>query len=66
MFACSPTQDDWVCDHFKRSVTMSTFLVAFSINKFEHRDSDPHSNGGLQFRVWSRPDYIDEVILVLN
>jgi len=49
---------DYVWDHYQQSVKMSTYLVAFVVSKFEHRDVK-RSNDVL-FRIWSRKDAIDQ------
>lgn len=38
---------------------MSTYLVAYSINDFEYRESK--MNQGTLFRIWARRDAIDQV-----
>lgn len=38
---------------------MSTYLVAYSINDFEYRESD--ARDGTQFRIWARRDAISQV-----
>lgn len=39
---------------------MSTYLVAFTINDFEYRESKM-SVDGVVFRVWARPDTISQL-----
>lgn len=56
---CSPEKTDWVCDSFDVTVPMSTYLVAYSINDFEYRESK--MDGGTVFRIWARRDAIDQV-----
>lgn len=47
-------------DHFEVSVPMSTYTVAYSVSAFKHRESQP-TDSGVTIRVWTRPDYIDQV-----
>lgn len=51
--------DGWVLDRFEVTVPMSTYLVAYTINDFESRESDM-GNGAI-FKIWARRDAIDQV-----
>lgn len=52
---------DWVWDHFEETVPMSTYLVAFTINDFEYRESVVKMTDDVVFRIWARRDAIDQV-----
>ncbi|XP_042891237.1 aminopeptidase N-like [Penaeus japonicus] len=51
-------QEGWVCDHYERSVPMSTYLVAFVVSDFAHVNST--ANDHVTFRVWARREAIDQ------
>lgn len=53
---------DWVWDHFEETVPMSTYLVAFTINDFEYRESVVKMTDDVVFRIWARRDAIDQVL----
>lgn len=53
-----PNRDDWVLDKFDVSVPMSTYLVAYTINDFEYRESNVSD---VIFRIWARPEAISQV-----
>lgn len=53
-----PNQDDWVLDKFDVTVPMSTYLVAYSINDFEYRESNVSD---VIFRIYARPEAIAQV-----
>lgn len=52
---------DWVMDRFDRTVPMSTYLVAYSINDFEYREAMTKMDGDVVFKIWARRDAIDQV-----
>lgn len=52
---------DWVWDHFEETVPMSTYLVAYTINDFEYRESVVKMTDDVVFRIWARRDAIDQV-----
>lgn len=52
---------DWVMDHFTTTVPMSTYLVAYTVNDFEHRESMTKVDGDVVFKIWARRDAIDQV-----
>lgn len=49
----------WVFDRFDVTVPMSTYLVAYTINDFESRQS-AMGNGAI-FKIWARRDAIEQV-----
>ncbi|ETN63860.1 protease m1 zinc metalloprotease [Anopheles darlingi] len=55
------TRQDWVLDVFDRSVPMSTYLVAYTVNDFEYREAAMTGTGGPVFRIWTRRDALDQV-----
>ncbi|XP_055308169.1 aminopeptidase N-like [Sitodiplosis mosellana] len=52
-------KSDWVLDKFDVTVPMSTYLVAYTINDFEFRESS--ADGDVVFRIWARRDAISQV-----
>lgn len=52
---------DWVVDHFGTTVPMSTYLVAYTVNDFEYRESMTKMDGDVVFKIWARRDAIDQV-----
>jgi len=52
-------KSDWVLDKFDVSVPMSTYLVAYTINDFEYKESP--ADGDVVFRIWARRDAISQV-----
>lgn len=57
----SANKSDWVLDKFDVTVPMSTYLVAYTINDFEYRES-PTADGDVVFKIWARRDAISQVI----
>lgn len=55
----SANKSDWVLDKFDVTVPMSTYLVAYTINDFEFRESP--MDGDVVFRIWARRDAISQV-----
>lgn len=55
------TITDWVMDHFTTTVPMSTYLVAYTVNDFEYRESMTKMDGDVVFKIWARRDAIDQV-----
>uniref|UniRef100_A0AAG5D4Y5 Aminopeptidase n=1 Tax=Anopheles atroparvus TaxID=41427 RepID=A0AAG5D4Y5_ANOAO len=51
----------WVLDVFGRTVPMSTYLVAYSVNDFEYREAMTKQPGDVLFKIWARRDAIDQV-----
>lgn len=51
---------DWIINKFDVTVPMSTYLVAYTINDFEFKES-PADGGGVVFRIWARRDAISQV-----
>lgn len=62
---CSEPHTGWVKDTFMLTERMSTYIVAYSVSDFIHLDSKPKDNEPL-FRVWARPDAINQTILALT
>ncbi|KAK2562234.1 Endoplasmic reticulum aminopeptidase 1 [Acropora cervicornis] len=61
----SVTRDDgFVESHFKESVKMSTYLLAFIVCDFAYKES--HTKRGNRIRVWSRKDAINSTDLALS
>ncbi|XP_053699482.1 aminopeptidase N-like [Sabethes cyaneus] len=56
-------QSDWVVDHFARSVSMSTYLVAYSINDYSSVEAPTGASGStnVSVRSWSRRDAADNL-----
>ncbi|KAJ6638815.1 Aminopeptidase N [Pseudolycoriella hygida] len=52
---------DWVWSHFEESVPMSTYLVAYTINDFEYKESVVKMTDDVLFRIWARRDALDQV-----
>ncbi|XP_055525327.1 aminopeptidase N-like [Wyeomyia smithii] len=57
----SSTAVDWVMDYFGTTVPMSTYLVAYTVNDFEYRESAAKMEGDVVFKIWARRDAIDQV-----
>lgn len=51
----------WTWDHFDETVPMSTYLVAYGINCFKSKDALKVEGSKSLFKVWARPDAIDQV-----
>ena len=51
--------EDKYWDEFERSIPMSTYLVAFIISDFNHRKVD-------NFKVWAKPNAVDQTTYALN
>lgn len=62
IFKNSKGKSDWQWDHFDVSVPMSTYLIAYSINSFEYREAVVQMEDEVVFRIYARPDAIDQVI----
>lgn len=56
--------DGFVESHFKESVKMSTYLLAFIVCDFAYKES--HTQRGNRIRVWSRKDAINSTDLALS
>ncbi|XP_071631576.1 aminopeptidase N-like [Temnothorax longispinosus] len=56
-----PGLNTYVWDHYKRSVPMSTYLVAFVVSDFDVRESENRN-----FTVWARHNAIDQAQYSLN
>lgn len=52
---------EWVWSHFQVTVPMSTYLVAYSINDFEYKESVVKMTDDVLFRIWARRDALDQV-----
>lgn len=61
----SANKSDWVLDKFDVTVPMSTYLVAYTINDFEYRES-PAADGDVVFKIWARRDAISQVIEIIS
>ncbi|XP_068202064.1 aminopeptidase N-like [Palaemon carinicauda] len=53
--------DNWVWDHYEKSVDMSTYLVAFMVSNFESRGIE-----GKEFKVWARSEAIYQADYALD
>ncbi|KAF2900752.1 hypothetical protein ILUMI_05436 [Ignelater luminosus] len=54
--------DNWMWDHYEKTVPMSTYLLAFVVSDFEFKMADPLKNN-VTFRIWARKEVIDQVEL---
>ncbi len=52
---------EWAWSHFEVTVPMSTYLVAYSINDFEYKESVVKMTDDVLFRIWARRDALDQV-----
>lgn len=52
---------EWVWSDFEVTVPMSTYLVAYSINDFEYKESVVKMTDDVLFRIWARRDALDQV-----
>lgn len=52
---------NWVWSEFEVTVPMSTYLVAYSINDFEYKESVVKMANDVLFRIWARRDALDQV-----
>lgn len=60
-------KDGWYWDKFETSLPMSTYIVAFAVFDFEEKTADQtHSSNNLTFRVWARPNAVDQVDFACN
>ncbi|XP_059097724.1 aminopeptidase N-like isoform X2 [Tigriopus californicus] len=53
------THQEYVWDIYQESVVMSTYLLAFIVSDFKYRQSDPHPQNDVQFRIWSRESAVN-------
>jgi len=56
--------DGYLESHFKETVKMSTYLLAFIVCDFAYKES--HTKRGNRIRVWSRKDAINSTDLALS
>ncbi|KAF4526911.1 hypothetical protein B566_EDAN008354, partial [Ephemera danica] len=56
-------EDGWTRDVFAESVPMSTYLVAFVVSELASLES---TSGRVHFRVWARPDAINQASYALD
>uniref|UniRef100_U5EU86 Aminopeptidase n=1 Tax=Corethrella appendiculata TaxID=1370023 RepID=U5EU86_9DIPT len=56
----SPQDSEWIIDYFNRTVPMSTYLVAYTINDFEYKEAEIESSEDVVFRIWARRDAINQ------
>lgn len=59
-------KENWIWDHFDVSVPMSTYLVAYSVNEFEYRERSIQMKRNVNFKIWARPDAINQVEYALD
>lgn len=52
--------------HFQVTVPMSTYLVAYSINDFEYKESVVKMTDDVIFRIWARRDALDQVRMLIS
>ena len=52
--------EDYVWDHYQKSVPMSTYLVAMAVSKFKHVVAEPAENN-VTFRIWARNSAFDQL-----
>ncbi|XP_071520248.1 aminopeptidase N-like [Panulirus ornatus] len=57
-------QEGWMWDHFNTSVPMSTYLLAFVVADFVHRDSNASDH--IPLRVWARKSAIQQAGYALS
>jgi aminopeptidase N len=55
------SSEEWVIDYFDRTVPMSTYLVAYTVNDFEYKEAKMEATEDVKFRIWARRDAIDQV-----
>lgn len=60
----SSRNDGFLESHFKETVKMSTYLLAFIVCDFAYKES--HTKRGNRIRVWSRKDAINSTDLALS
>ncbi|XP_069682399.1 aminopeptidase N-like isoform X2 [Periplaneta americana] len=51
---------NWEWDRFAQSEIMSTYLVAFMVSDFKYRISEPIPGTNVTFRIWARPDALQQ------
>ena len=68
LLCLSAGKPGWLWDHYEKSVQMSTYLVAFVVSDFIHRETTFITSGGANktLRVWSRPDAINHTEYALE
>lgn len=54
---------DWVNDYFEVTVPMPTYLVAYTINDFDHVESATEND--VVFKIWARRDALSQVLAIL-
>ncbi|CAH1779550.1 unnamed protein product [Owenia fusiformis] len=54
----------WHADVYKKSIKMSTYLVAFVVSDFTYKENT--TSRGTYMRIWARPDQIDLVDYALE
>ena len=57
--------NEYMWDMYQDSPIMSTYLLAFIISRFTHKQSEATANG-VQFRIWSRKSVSDQTDLALK
>ncbi|KAJ8311772.1 hypothetical protein KUTeg_011127 [Tegillarca granosa] len=50
--------DDWIADKFGRTVTMSTYLLAFVFSDYQYTEKITKNN--IRIRTWARPEAINQ------
>lgn len=65
---CSPDSPGWQWTHFDRSVSMSTYLVAYVISDFKFLETSYTSkaNVTIPVKVWTRPELLSKANYALN
>ncbi|XP_032798708.2 aminopeptidase N [Daphnia magna] len=52
-----PNMPDYVWNHFKPSVKMSSYLVAMMVSEFVSELSNPSLSPDVEFKIWARPSF---------
>ncbi|PFX22359.1 Glutamyl aminopeptidase [Stylophora pistillata] len=56
--------DDLFADHFQESVKMSTYMVAFLVSDFAHKETT--TSGGIKVRIWTPPPQLAQASYALD
>ena len=56
--------EDYVWDHYQESVKMSTYLVAFTVSKYDFRETIRQNN--VRLRIWADKRLLDQAEYALQ
>ena len=56
--------DEYVDDVYAVTLNMSTYLLAFIVGDFEHKEK--YTDSGLLYRVWAQPASLEQTNMALD